>query len=95
MPLISFLKNHTPLDVPRGANLMKALLDAGIPVASSCAGEGVCAKCKVTILKGSENLSAESDLERFLKNKFKLPKEMRVSCQTQIFGDISIDTSYW
>ena len=30
-------------------NLMTFLQDHGIPVASSCSGDGVCLKCKVTI----------------------------------------------
>jgi 2Fe-2S ferredoxin len=74
---------------------MAALLDAGIPVASSCAGEGVCAKCKITILEGAENLSAENDLEQFLKKKHRVPEDMRISCQTEVLGDVLIDTSYW
>lgn len=74
---------------------MEALLGAGIPVASSCAGEGVCAKCRVTIVQGSENLSAENDLEQFLKSKHKIPDSARISCQVQVLGDVTVDTSYW
>lgn len=74
---------------------MQSLLDAGIPVASSCNGDGVCAKCKIAIIQGTENLSIENEVEIFLKQKFDMAKNFRISCQTQVNGDITIDTTYW
>jgi 2Fe-2S ferredoxin len=95
MPLISFKKTRTPIAVSEGKNLMEALLEAGLPVASSCHGDGVCAKCKITIVTGAQNLSAENDTELFLKEKNSIAKEVRISCQTQVLGDITVDASYW
>ncbi|MGZ3772894.1 MAG: 2Fe-2S iron-sulfur cluster-binding protein [Pseudobdellovibrionaceae bacterium] len=96
MPQIFFFKkNRPPINVPAGANLMNALLDENIPVASSCNGDGICAKCKIEILNGAENLSQENETEIFLKEKFNLPKTIRISCQTEIIGDITVDASYW
>lgn len=74
---------------------MKSLLEAGLPVASSCDGDGVCAKCRIQIIEGKENLSEEGDLELFLKEKNKIAKDFRISCQTAIHGDIKIHASYW
>lgn len=74
---------------------MKVLLDAGLPVASSCSGDGICAKCKIIIIEGLDHLSPENDVEQFLKMKHKLPLSIRISCQTFVHGDITIDTSYW
>jgi 2Fe-2S ferredoxin len=95
MPRISFQKDRPPIEVENGANLMKSLLEAGLPVASSCDGDGVCAKCRIQIIEGGENLSEEGDLELFLKEKNKIAKEFRISCQTAIHGDIKISASYW
>ncbi len=95
MPLISFVKNKAPLVVESGANLMKALTDAQIPVASSCAGDGICSKCVIEIINGHENLSQETDLELELKERNQVPSQFRVSCQTRVLGDITIDTGYW
>lgn len=95
MPVISFKKGRKSLTVPEGTNLMSALLDAGIPVASSCNADGVCAKCKIEVLEGTKNLSAENSVETFLKEKFSLGSSSRISCQTQVNGDITIDASYW
>lgn len=95
MPQISFVKNKAPIQVEAGANLMQALLKAGIPVASSCKGDAVCCKCVIQILQGAENLSAENDLEHQLRERNSLKQGVRVSCQTVVNGDITIDTGYW
>lgn len=96
MPRISFKKNnHTPLEVPVNTNLMKALLEAGLPVASSCDGDGVCAKCKIIIIEGAQNLTEENETEIFLKESNNISDSARISCQTEILGDIVIDATYW
>ena len=96
MPHISFLKNnHAPLQVEKGAGLMQSLLLAGLPVASSCHGDGVCAKCRMQIVDGAENLSKPNEAELFLIEKFQLEKNIRISCQAEVLGDVTIHASYW
>jgi 2Fe-2S ferredoxin len=95
MPRIQFRKNRPALEVPVGANLMQVLLEAGLPVASSCRGDGVCAKCRIEIVEGGKHLSLESDREAFLRDRFSLSRAERISCQVQVLGDITIDASYW
>lgn len=96
MPLIRFAKpGRKEIPVADGDNLMKALLSAEIPVASSCHGDGVCAKCRIQIVDGSTFLSKPNDTELFLKEKFLLPGGTRISCQVQVHGDIVVDASYW
>lgn len=87
--------NQTPVEVQPLENVMFELLRNGHPVASSCTGEGVCGKCKITILKGMENINSETDLEIFLRQKNGLKENERISCQIQLHGDIQVDTSYW
>lgn len=74
---------------------MKGLLEAGTAVASSCGGEGVCAKCVVRVNKGQENLSKPQELENDLSEIHGFMKIERVSCQVSVLGDIEIDTDYW
>lgn len=95
MPTVSFVKKIPSINVQEKSNLMKALLAAQIPVASSCHGDGVCCKCKVQVLSGNENLSAPNQTELFLKEKFNLKPSERVSCQVEVLGPVSIDTTYW
>ncbi|WP_413289101.1 2Fe-2S iron-sulfur cluster-binding protein [Bdellovibrio sp. HCB337] len=95
MPTIRFKKNIPEIHVEEGANLMKSLLAAGLPVASSCNSDGVCAKCGIRIIEGMEHLSEPNSTELFLKEKNNIRKEFRISCQTQVLGDILIDAGYW
>lgn len=74
---------------------MDSLLKAGLPVASSCHGDGVCAKCRIIVLEGLENLSKANPIEQMLRDRLRIPANVRISCQTQVLGDIRIDTSYW
>jgi 2Fe-2S ferredoxin len=96
VPFISFAKKHrSPVQVSQGDNLMQSLLKNQVPVASSCNGDGVCAKCKVIIVSGKENLSLQNEVEIQLREKFQLRSDQRVSCQTQVLGDVLVDTTYW
>jgi 2Fe-2S ferredoxin len=95
MPCIRFKKNIPHVEVESGANLMEALLKAGLPVASSCHGDGVCGKCRVLIISGAENLSTVGAVEELAHDRLKWAREYRLSCQVQVLGDVVIDTSYW
>jgi ferredoxin, 2Fe-2S len=95
MPIISFLKDRKPIEVTEGAELMKSLLEASLPVASSCHGDGICGRCKIQIVKGMENLSPINTTEEILRTRLRIPKDFRVSCQTRVMGDIVIDATYW
>ncbi len=95
MPKIHFAKNHAPVSVEEGANLMQELLRAGLPVASSCHGDGICGKCRIVILEGKDHLSPPNTTEMILCQRLKVPSECRISCQTKVFSDVKVDTSYW
>lgn len=95
MPVIRFAKKYPEIIVENGTPLMQTLLAAGLPVASSCHGDGICAKCRIQILEGSENLSPINAREQMLRDRLRLPRDLRISCQTEVLGDILIDTSYW
>ena len=95
MPVIRFAKTDREIVVEKGANLMKALLSAGLPVASSCLGDGICGKCRIYIIEGFENLTPMNAVETILRDRLKVPREQRISCQSEIIGDIRVDASYW
>jgi 2Fe-2S ferredoxin len=96
MPEIRFHKNKkSPISIEKGANLMQALLAADVPVSSSCHGDGVCAKCRIEVIEGAENLSEANEIELDLKQRNKIADNFRISCQTSVMGDILIDAAYW
>lgn len=95
-PQVTFEKpNLKAFEVEPGAPLMKSLLAQGVPVASSCHGDGVCGKCRVRVVEGAQSLSPISEHEKFLMERLKLQSPWRISCQAQILGDVKLDTGYW
>ena len=95
MAKIQFSKNLPEIEVENGTNLMQALLAANLPVASSCHGDGICGKCRIQIVHGRENLSQISATEQVLRDRLKIHGGIRISCQTQVNGNVEVDTSYW
>lgn len=81
------------IDAEKGANLFKTLKENGVPIASSCNGDGVCGKCVVHIEKGE--LAKPNPLEITLQQKYKLESGQRISCQCAIMSDLKIKTTYW
>jgi ferredoxin, 2Fe-2S len=100
MSTIRFLKNHQNIEAREGENLMKALLENKLPVASSCYGKGVCARCRVQVIDGADNLSKPNALEKLARERLAdsstpLEDDERLSCQTRLLGDVKIHTTYW
>ena len=95
MPKIKFIKNKPDIEVAVGANLMQSLLDAGLPVASSCNGDGVCSKCRLRVIENPKHLSEPNDTELILMDQNSLGKDLRISCQVEVLGDVTVDAGYW
>ncbi|HPI41420.1 MAG TPA: 2Fe-2S iron-sulfur cluster-binding protein [Pseudobdellovibrionaceae bacterium] len=95
MPEIFIKKLNRKIDVPLGSNLMKSLLNSQIPVASSCAGDGVCHKCFIFIEKGLENLSERTPTEEHFIAEKQITEAQRLSCQALVLGDITVHAPYW
>ncbi len=83
------------LEAAKDANLLQTLQNHKIPIGSACGGVGLCASCKITVLKGERNLSRPRDIELDLKDRNNLQSKDRISCQSKVLGDIEITTGYW
>ncbi|MFN8847183.1 MAG: 2Fe-2S iron-sulfur cluster-binding protein [Bdellovibrionales bacterium] len=93
MPTISFVKNKAPLTALAGENLMQFLLKHGVPVASSCKGEGICGNCRMRV--DAAQLPEVSELENETLKRNSCPPDERLSCQIYIDQDLNVDTDYW
>ena len=72
-------------------SLLKQLKDAGKKIKSSCGGCATCTDCMIVVKSGELNLSPQTFEElRLLGNVFHITKE-RLSCQTKITGDVTLD----
>ena len=72
------------------ANLLEVLCKEHIFVDNPCNGTGICGKCKVRILSGT--CSEISDTERNLLKPEEIEKGIRLSCMTEISGDVEVET---
>jgi uncharacterized 2Fe-2S/4Fe-4S cluster protein (DUF4445 family) len=82
---IHFNPDHVEVVVPKGENLLRAAMRAGVHINASCGGEGVCGKCRVIIDKGE----VESEqTEKLTPEDHALG--IRQACKTKVISDLEI-----
>ena len=84
-----------------GTPVLEAARSLGVYVESVCGGRGICGRCQVSPAFGAfakhgieakpENLSDVSSTEQRYASKRSLAADRRLSCSTQILGDMVID----
>jgi ferredoxin, 2Fe-2S len=95
MPIITFLPLGKTVDVAKGTRLYDAAIAAGLPIASSCDGQGTCGKCNMQVVAGGQNVTRASRLELRLLKKEGKPMTDRISCLALVMGDCTMTTTYW
>jgi 2Fe-2S ferredoxin len=74
-----------------GTTLFEAGAKVAAGIETSCVGKGTCGLCRVKIVSGAEHLTPYTDDERkHLGNVYHLTK-VRLSCRTQVAGDVTIE----
>jgi ferredoxin len=68
---------------------------AGVPLGNSCGGVGVCARCRVRVLAGAENLSPPTSIELRFGTARGFIADERMACQAVVTGDCTVTTTYW
>lgn len=92
MPKITLPQKNKTIEINTGENLMTALMAAGLPVASSCDGEGICSMCRIQV---DGILPSASELEKNTLSRNKCCPNERLSCQINVVNDVSVRTKYW
>ena len=89
----------TPLGKTAAAKNDETLLDvarrAGVPLGNSCGGVGICARCKVRVVAGAENLTPPTTVETRFAAARGFAEDERMACQAIVLGDCAVTTSYW
>ena len=89
----------TPLGKTAAAKNDETLLDvarrAGVPLGNSCGGVGICARCKVRVVAGAENLTPPTTVETRFAAARGFAEDERMACQAVVLGDCEVTTSYW
>ena len=78
--------NETVLDVARTAS---------VPLGNACGGVGTCARCRVRVVAGAENLSPPTSVEERVAAYRALGADERLACQAVVWGECVISTTYW
>ncbi|PIK15517.1 2Fe-2S iron-sulfur cluster-binding protein [Halobacteriovorax sp. JY17] len=74
-------------------SLLENLKDNGHYIKSSCGGHATCTDCAVKVVTGEDNVNPPEFNElQLMGNVFHITKE-RLSCQTFVTGDVTIDIS--
>lgn len=93
MSKVRIENSEKELEVESDKDLLSALRDKEVYVKSSCGGHGSCGDCVVKVTFGEDNLSPQTFAElQLLGNVFHITKE-RLSCQTKVTGNITLDMS--
>jgi 2Fe-2S ferredoxin len=82
------------MEIDTSKSLMQNLMDHGIPVASSCGGDGICGKCRMRVVTPGE-LPPASELERKTLEKNGAEPGERLSCQLYLDDNAMAETTYW
>ncbi len=82
---VLFLPYNKELIVDEGENVIRAAMEAGIDIKNTCAGEGICGKCRVIIESGTVNGGISGKLtSQDLKNGY------RLACMAFVCSDLVI-----
>jgi len=95
MPTVEFVPAGKKRDVKPGATILSAANQVRLPIGQSCDGEGVCGWCRVRVLRGLDQLTPPTDLERKLMAEGNFAEDERAACLAKVKGDITITTTYW
>ena len=92
---VRFEPSGREVRVLRGTTVLAAARSAGLPMASACGADGLCARCGVEILDGGAALEAESEDERRSKLRNRVDPRQRLACRVVVSADVRVRASYW
>jgi 2Fe-2S ferredoxin len=92
---VSFNPLGTAAEAKPNETILDAARRADAPLGNSCGSVGVCARCRVRIVSGAENLSAPTTIEIRVASQRGFASDERLACQAVVGGDVEVTTGYW
>lgn len=84
-------KENSPLKTENlGATILETALKHEYPLYHLCGGNAKCTTCRVFITEGLDKLSSRNEREQTLADRKGWPSEIRLACQTEVFGNVSL-----
>jgi len=93
MPRVTCLPSGRSVLVRKGALLIDAVRQAGLPIASPCGDDLVCGRCGVRILRGK--VTREAQVERLAKARNRVDADLRLACAVRVHDDLEVTATYW
>ncbi|MGQ0430126.1 MAG: ASKHA domain-containing protein [Gammaproteobacteria bacterium] len=100
-PLVVFMPSGKRGRFPVGTPLLQAARALGVDVDSVCGGRGICGRCQVLIAEGefakhgvrsgAASVTPAGAVEMRYASRRGLPAGHRLSCSTQVVGDVVVD----
>ena len=92
---VDFSPLNRSAEVLRDETLLDAARRAAAPLGNSCGAVGVCARCRVRVTRGAENLSPPTVIESRIGVSRAFAADERLACQAVVLGDCEITADYW
>ena len=90
MPILTIQPSGKTLDVASGISLLKALLDAGEPIAHKCEGNAQCGACHLFVQEGRKSLARTTRAENEKLDAIPgVGSKSRLACQA-IIGEENV-----
>lgn len=88
---LRFRKQEHELEVPAGANLLAAALEAGLEMRYGCS-EATCGKCVCRVVAGADQVSPANQAEYARLGRDLIEQVgFRLACQMVIHGDAEVE----
>jgi ferredoxin len=98
VPTITFVRENKQVEIPEGDHIRYPALENDVQVYcglwkyANCHGNGLCGTDRVAV-SPSTNTNELTFQEKFwLRKDLKKNPHIRLACQVQVFGDVSVDT---
>lgn len=91
MPTITFQPLGKQVTVEAGTTIAEAARQGEVFLRHVCGGKAMCATCRCKVVQGADKLSPMARHEEKRLKELYAPKEARLSCQTEIRGDVVVE----
>ncbi len=85
---VTFQPIGTRVDVSAGSTVLEAGREAGLILAANCGGNGLCGRCRVTIL--GENIPEPTTAEIDALGQQELRSGQRLACRARLHSDVGV-----
>ncbi len=85
---IAFQPIGTRVVVSTGSTVLEAGREAGLILAANCGGNGICGRCRVTVL--GDNIPAPTEVECSVLSRKEVEAGQRLACRARLAGDAAV-----